>query len=410
MRKKISFLVGSGFSIPEGLPGVSDLNKRLSKIDESEILIHTDQTAIFLNGQVDNNRWSRSEERLFLQEFLEFYNSNILKKEEHFHYETFYDFYSGYLTKKENEETIEEFCYNFCEKHELKQNSSLGYHNMVSDFNRTFNQLLASQLQKSKYFNDYSTSGYPPYDTFIRFLIRILDICDIKFHSLNHDLFFDWLGQKHTYLWQHFTDGFQLENSPFYGTFNHVFNPSTDKEVNKTYYVKLERFVDKFDKPLSLFKLHGSISNTLIYTPGSKQEIVRLKDDYGIYQFYMEFQDEETGKYSFKHLWNEAAPDFLSGSTNKTRFYTGDPYYKKLFNYFKQNLLESEKLIVIGYGFKDNGINDYIENNFLVHGKTMIVIDPFKPQSELFEKYNVSYINASVINAPYDDIVKMLNK
>ena len=47
MKQTVSVLVGSGFSKPEGLPGVRELNQRLSKIDESEILIHTDQRAIF---------------------------------------------------------------------------------------------------------------------------------------------------------------------------------------------------------------------------------------------------------------------------------------------------------------------------------------------------------------------------
>ena len=86
MKPKVSILVGSGFSIPEGLPGVRLLNKRLSKIDENEILIHTDQRAIFLNGQNDPNRWCRSDERFFLQEFLEFYNTEVLQAKEYFHY------------------------------------------------------------------------------------------------------------------------------------------------------------------------------------------------------------------------------------------------------------------------------------------------------------------------------------
>ncbi len=42
----------------------------------------------------------------------------------------------------------------------------------------------------------------------------------------------------------------------------------------------------------------------------------------------MEVTDKKTGEKKFEQLWNEVAPDFLSGTTNKTRFYTGDPYYK----------------------------------------------------------------------------------
>jgi hypothetical protein len=88
MRPTVSILLGSGFSIPEELPGVRQLNQRLSKIDESEILIHSDQRAIFLNGQEDLNRWSRWDERIFMQELLEFYNSEVLKDGETFNYET----------------------------------------------------------------------------------------------------------------------------------------------------------------------------------------------------------------------------------------------------------------------------------------------------------------------------------
>ena len=73
------------------------------------VMIHTDQTAMFLHGQEDLNRWSGREERIFLQEFLEFYNSEILTDGVEFHYETFYDFYSGYLTNEENKEAIERF-------------------------------------------------------------------------------------------------------------------------------------------------------------------------------------------------------------------------------------------------------------------------------------------------------------
>lgn len=194
MRPTVSLLIGSGFSIPEGLPSVGKLNKRLSKIDESEILIHTDQRAIFLNGKDDPNRWSRWDERIFLQEFLEFYSSDIIKSPDDFHYETFYDFYSGYLSNQENKEVIENFYKRFNDKHFKGLENHRDCYNRISDFNRSFNQLLASQLHKSRYFEDISTLNYPPYDPFIGFLRELVKSCDIKFHTLNHDLFFDWLG------------------------------------------------------------------------------------------------------------------------------------------------------------------------------------------------------------------------
>lgn len=407
MRPKISILTGSGFSIPEGLPGVGKLNERLSKINESEILIHTDQRAIFLDGRDDPNRWSRWDERIFLQEFLEFYNSKILKVQEEFHYESFYDFYSGYLANHENKEVIEGFYNSFNEKHFKDAESYVDCYNRISDFNRSYNQLLASQLHKSKYVEDISTLNYPPYDSFIGFLRELLKCCDIKFHTLNHDLFFDWLGHHHSDLWQHFTDGYQLEGSPFYGTVSYDFNQNTPNKVHKSYYVKLERFIDKFDKPLALFKLHGSVFNTIVYTPQPEQKKVRLKDNYGIYQFYMEVNDAKTGAPRLEHLWDEVAPDFLSGTTNKTRYYSKDPYYKNLFTHFENNLADSEYLIVIGYGFQDKGINEYLERNFLSRSKPMVVIDPKKPNTELLEKYNALYISKGVTQVTYNEYLKL---
>jgi hypothetical protein len=408
MRQNVSILVGSGFSIPEEIPGVRQLNQRLSKIDESEILIHTDQKAMFLNGQDDPNRWSRWDERIFLQEFLEFYNAEVLKPCEEFHYETFYDYYSGYLTKKENKVAIEGFYQRFNGKHFKASESHRDCHNRISDFNRSFNQLLASQLHKLKYFEDITILNYIPYDPFIGFLNELLKTSDIKFHTLNHDLFFDWLGNHHVDLFEHFADGYQLEGSPFYGTVSYDFNSGTDKKVHKTYYVKLERFIDKFDKPLALYKLHGSVFNIIVHTPQPNQQKIRLKDNYAVSQFLMETTDPITGEQKFINLSDEVSPDFLSGTTNKARFYTGDPYYNNLFKHFENNLSTSELLVVIGYGFKDPGINEYLENFFLSRGKHMVVIDPYKPNTDLLEKYNATYIPKGVTEVTYHEYLEQI--
>ena len=408
MRPTVSILLGSGFSIPEGIPGVKQLNERLSKIDESEILIHSDQSAIFLKGQSDPNRFTKRDERFFLQEFLEFYNSDILKKGETFHYETFYDFYSGYLNSRENKNAIEGFYKKFNEKHFNGQDGNRDCLNRIIDFNRSFNQLLASQLHKLKYFEDVSCSNYPPYDSFLGFLNELMKTHDIKVHSLNHDIFFDWLG-RHSRIWQHFADGYKLEGSPFYGTVSYDFDHLNSK-VHKEYYVKLERFVDKFDKPICLFKLHGSVFNTTVYVTQPKEEWVRLKDNYGVYQFYMEVKDEKTNEHKFEHLWDEAAPDFLTGTTTKTLSYTKDPYYKNLFKYFENNLLSSELLVVIGYGFQDPGINQYLEKYFLSMQKPMVIIDPYKPASTLLEKYPHTYIGKSVAQVTYPEYLNIVPK
>jgi hypothetical protein len=403
MKPKISFLIGSGFSIPEGLPSVSALNKRLSKINEDEILIHTDQTAFFLNGQKDSNRFLRRIERYFVQEFLEFYNSKILSSNEEFHYETFYDFYSNYLAKGENKTEIEEFYQEFLKKHTSQGSINPDCYNMVFDFNRTFNQLLASQLHNVKFFKDISYGNYPPYDDFICFLNDLIKKFDIKFHTLNHDLFFDWLGQHCDGLWQHYSDGFRFEGSPFYGHLNHVFNPGKANEVHKKYYVKLAYFDNKYDTILCVFKLHGSILNTIVYRPEPDQNKVRIKSDYAIGKFCMEIFNSEENKYELKNLIDQVQPDFLSGTTFKIRSYKRDDHYVNLFRHFETNLKESDLLIITGYGFKDSGINEYIENHYLKDGKPMLVIDPFKPMSELLERYSNIFIEKDITQVGFKE-------
>ena len=60
----------------------------MNPIDENEIFIYTDEAAFFLGNQVNTNPLQMKEERLFIQEFLKFYNKEILKEKESFHYES----------------------------------------------------------------------------------------------------------------------------------------------------------------------------------------------------------------------------------------------------------------------------------------------------------------------------------
>lgn len=403
MKSKVSFLLGSGFSIPEGLPGVKELNTRLSKIDESEIIIHSSQIAGFLNGQPDPNRFSNADERKFVQEFLEFYNSEVLTEGEKFHYETFYDFYSGYIHNSENSDQIESFCNRFNERFDKDSPYIRDTYNRIINFNRTFNQLVASQLQKLKYHESVSCLNYYPYDSFVGFIRHLLPNYEVKVHSLNHDLFFDWLGQHHADLWQHYCDGYQLEGSPFYGLVDRNININPEHRISKTNHIKLARFTNNFDKSLAFFKLHGSVVNIILNTPEPNHQRVRIKSDYGVFMYYMEQYDEASQKYQFERLWDQVDPDFLSGTTNKSRFYVRDPFYVNMLDHFKQNLESSEALIVIGYGFQDPGINDYLENHFLSKGKKMIVIDPFKPKTELIEKYGSAHVLKGVTELSYQE-------
>jgi hypothetical protein len=196
-------------------------------------------------------------------------------------------------------------------------------HDRVSCFNTSFNQLIAEKLHNKKYFENVRVNNYRHYDYFIGFLCELQKTYNVKVHTLNHDLFFDFIGRNHVDLYQHFADGFKLEGSPFYGRISCEFNPNTAKISTKSRDVRLEQFMDKFDKPLCLFKLHGSLFNTIVYTPPN-QEPVRLKYFPAVERFKMEIADEKTGKKKLEYIRDKVDPDFLSGTKNKKKYYKGD--------------------------------------------------------------------------------------
>ena len=106
------------------------------------------------------------------------------------------------------------------------------------------------------------------------------------------------------------------------------------------------------------------------------------------------FFDEEAKKYVYETPFAENEPDYLTGTTEKIRQYN-QPFYENLFTHFKKNLLNSNLLLIIGYGFQDKGINEFIENNYLIYNKQMVIIDIKKPDSNIFNKYHDQIIFSS---------------
>lgn len=411
MRKVVSFLLGSGFSYSEKLPLVTDLNRRLKKINESEIIIHSSQQAWFLNGQVDNNRFLNRKERLFVQEFLEFYNTEILQPGEEFHYETFYDFYSLYRHDNKHHNEIEGFYKRFVNRHSSAERSTDCY-NAIAAFNRTFNQLVASQLHRKEYHADSVEygSGYGDYGPFQGLLRDLLETYDIKVHTLNHDLLFEFLAKGYTKLSLKFSDGYSSPaESKIFGKILYLIDRNGPFSTHKTYYVKRAHFTGKYNTPLCLYKLHGSIDSIIVY---HNNEPIRVKQGYGLQDYFTEKYDKSSDQYEFVRLHDEIDPDFLSGTTNKLRYYSRDPHYKTLFQYFETNLGSSEFLVVIGYGFKDPGINEYLEKYFLSRGGKMFVIDPNPMLSDerLLTQYRAKHLQKGLSELSYTSLKEMLQK
>lgn len=400
----VSFLIGSGFSAADGLPMVSDINKRMCKIKESEFLIHTDGTTVFLNGEENLNEWSRKIERIFVQDFLNFYCTSVINGVENFHYENFYDYYSEYLRESPIKDSkIDEFCDHFRDRYNPQYSNIWDNYNLITHFHSAFSQLLSSLLQRAKYHEDIGLGNYHPYDNFIRFLKILINENIIKIHTLNHDLLFEHLGKI---LWQDFSDGFSEQGSPYY-SYLKVNSGNSDFTIKKTYRVRLKYFQNKFDKKICLFKLHGSL-DTFQFDRSNLNDYTRIKADYGIEpRFVKEIKDSQTNELRYERGLQNTFPDFLSGTTEKMRSYDNE-YYSVIFNHFFQNLQSSNLLIVIGYGFGDPGINKYLKDYFLNEEKKMFVINPSERSSEL-SKFSYGYLKKRIQDVTFEEFLSIIN-
>lgn len=92
----------------------------------------------------------------------------------------------------------------------------------------------------------------------------------------------------------------------------------------------------------------------------------------------------------------------MTGTTSKIQRYNEPLLFKKLFKRFKKNLRQAEKLIIIGYGCKDEGINEIIKEYFDYNHKQAFIIDKYaremvsefgKNINAVLHKVDIDFIN-----------------
>lgn len=400
---QLSILLGSGFSIPEGLPRVSDINNKLANLKKDDFYLLSDQTAGFYkNDDKEPNAWFSYLDREFAEQFTSYYITEVLNGDfARFNYEVFYDYIYDFLRFKKDDARITKICQSYRDNLKDYTHFSDNY-NLVWRFSKIFNQLVADLLFVPRYYEDVGYGNYPTYDPFFGLLRENLQSRIVNVHTLNHDLFFDHIASKHTNLWQHFSDGFTEYGSHYYGEVSFDFK-SLNKVVHKTYKVRLKFYNGVYKNNLRLFKLHGSVNYIRLHLTKTK-ETVRIKKDFGVREFLFETFDTETQSYKYDDSFADNEPDYLTGTTEKIRQYNY-PFYEDLFNYFKDNLKNSNHLIVIGYGFQDRAINEYIENNFLIFNKNLIIVDIKKPDTIFFEKYSdqITFVNKGVTEMTFTE-------
>jgi len=354
MIEEFTFLMGSGLSCAAGLPSVDKITEEIFNMEN-----------VFKSS---DNHYYKSKSKPSEECFPEYYKHNkaiekILKiancevgKYYGNNYKTNYE-ELYYLVKQIDDK----FEYDnpailaFIEKVNIKIKSLL-------DSNVTFNESIRNSV---KYIEDavwHILAEKYENLTVLDFLLKEVPKGNINIFSLNHDYLIEQILQEYKI---DYVNGF--------------------KPYNKDIKIWDRNLFDQKSK-IKLYKLHGSISwvrytinnfKGYFYADIGLNDIYHLKDNKGNY------------------LWPAEGPRFLIGSVNKILEYSRE-LFSELFYRFHFILKNTNLLIIIGYGFKDKGINSKIIEYMYHDFKNKIIIVDIKGKEKLLKNARL----AIQINVP----------
>lgn len=403
--KHFSFLLGAGFSKPAGYPLTEEINSKFKNLTHKDFMIHTSQSANLIQRGQEQNWLIEKYQYMFVEEFIKFYNEKIIPNSK-FHYEDFFDYYND-LNRREELSSDEK---RFFDEFKNKYDYPLDHHSLLFDFDRTYNQLVAHFITvewpiSASILKPYSKREHAEFLYFLEYLEE--KSYKVHIHTLNHDLLMEKYFHTLT-LGNKISDGFDDSYSPYFA--NITISVNKNDNLNPyTYDIRLRRFKNKFDSPFNLYKLHGSVDNYVFNLNNNKYDMIKWVYRISEGSVYKEITTH-LGEIKKENFYVDVIPEFLSGTTEKLRHYERTVYYSQIFKRFFQNLNNSKHLIVIGYGFKDSKINEYLKTYFLNDSqKTMLVIDITKPQSEILSQSNVKFVAKNVIDLDIEEIKSILN-
>ena len=384
----VSFLLGAGFSAPQGYPLGKDLNSKLLNFDNfnigfspSGILMTTSKDDLYPNN---GNGHQRNFEfcKMIIKMYAELCSDN-------FNYEAFYDFIS---CEEESEEKIFLCWQKYCDKEPIEyEKFKIKLLNIQYIYNQMVYYLIKDKNGDSYY--DNVTNNFKPYNSFLSTIHKLSLKKIINVHTLNHDLLFEAFNRT-PYIDGRISDGFDKTNSDYYGK---IWN-TTDKG-----FCQLEKYTSEYgDLPIRLYKLHGSIDYIPFHRQNKNakfiiQDYVKIKSKMEIEKIY------KNNGIGYDTCANAYHPDFLTGIRFKQRRYKEHGLFDTLFRKFEENLLNADKLFIIGYGCGDDGINDRIKKYFDYQTKQIIIFDKFASKGGIVESF-ASETNAIIQRISVEEI------
>lgn len=395
-RKSISILLGAGFSAPIGYPIGNDMNESLLDFDDrfldfapcGSLATSTDGTkpTYQMGGVLNNHQKYFIFCKLLIKEYTKAHKDK-------FDYEQFYDFIKTEEPKQERYQRLCDDLLDDCES----------YEHYLSNVSHIYNQMAAHLLKdktgKSWYDDEpFKMNFYDGYNGFLTYLSELSHEFIVNVHTLNHDLLFESFN-KTGFINGSISDGFDEYGSEYYGKLT---------AKGRTYHCRLERYIGRYNTPIRLFKLHGSLDYVPFYRRNEygwmiPENYVKIKWGIGS----GDIMKSRKSKIGYELSPFEYHADFLTGTTSKIKRYNEPLLFRKLFKNFRKNLRDADKLIIIGYGCKDEGINEMIKENFDYRHKPLFIIDAYTKdgsQVDLFKKE----LHAKLLRVQINDISKAL--
>ncbi len=364
-KESVAFLLGAGFSIPMGYPTGSEVNKGILNFDKRPVAFSpTGELATNKNGTKPDFGYTNGYDKAssLCKELIVAYSETV----DEFDYERFMDVLRSNNLYTEYSSIFDKYITDTESEYYLMGNLPDIYSQMVAHLlkdadNTSWYEGLATHI------GPYLTGPRSSYNSFLQYLGNLKKEYLVNIHTLNHDLFFESFNRSE-YINGDISDGFDDFGSRYYGILR--------VDGRDSYRCRLERYTGRYyGKPIRLYKLHGSLNYTMMHreTRNGLVDDNEVKLRYGM--SLMDLERERSKKNGYDNDFYSYHADFLTGATTKISYYRSR-FYRKMFQKFKNNLIRANGLIVIGYGGKDRGINDYLLSYFDYNRKPCYFIDP----------------------------------
>jgi hypothetical protein len=380
----ICFLLAAGFSVPAGYPTAFDVSQKLIAYDNRYVYAHTsgfyiikkefytldaDYFQKYNDTQWNGESFDWKEGTLMLEILINLYRLEVDNSIRN--YENLYDYvndfrvYSDINTNKvlqvanqigvnKKDDPYWAYWVGKLEKYATDSTNKSNWVTAVSHSLLCFDFLINDIIQNLKSGKSFS------YPKLVDFIEEHKDY-SLDFFTLNHDLLLEEIFYNNNLS---LNDGF--ETGEFY----------SDESPN------IYHYSGSYSGNNRLYKLHGSVNYWdyyyVINGQGLDKHVVTRHNDGEYHSFYI--HDREGSQ-----IMGENSALILSGTETKKRRYDG-PLVSQLIPLFKKSSASADLVIIIGYSFMDEIINNILYESVFANQEKKVIVVGFRDVPEFLSK------------------------